>query len=42
MRVVVVSPGDVARERSVAQSVVDELNRGVARLPGATPMSTAS
>jgi tetratricopeptide (TPR) repeat protein len=30
VRVVVVSPGDVARERAVAQSVVDELNRGVA------------
>jgi len=28
--VVVVSPGDVARERAVAQTVVDELNRGVA------------
>jgi hypothetical protein len=31
IRVVVVSPGDVARERVVAQSVVDELNRGVVR-----------
>jgi len=30
IRVVVVSPGDVARERAVAQTVVDELNRGVA------------
>ncbi|MDX6706074.1 MAG: hypothetical protein QOI48_1920, partial [Solirubrobacteraceae bacterium] len=30
IRVVVVSPGDVARERMVAQAVVDELNRGVA------------
>jgi len=30
IRVVVVSPGDVARERGVAQMVVDELNRGVA------------
>jgi hypothetical protein len=27
---VVVSPGDVARERAVAQTVVDELNRGIA------------
>jgi hypothetical protein len=31
IHVVVVSPGDVARERDVAQTVVDELNRGVAR-----------
>ncbi|MDX6720116.1 MAG: hypothetical protein QOJ63_2370, partial [Solirubrobacteraceae bacterium] len=30
IRVVVVSPGDVARERAVAQRAVDELNRGVA------------
>ena len=30
VRVVVVSPGDVAKERAVAQTVVDELNRGVA------------
>jgi hypothetical protein len=30
IRVVVVSPGDVARERVVAQTVVDELNRTVA------------
>jgi predicted ATPase len=30
IRVVVASPGDVARERAVAQMVVDELNRGVA------------
>jgi len=30
IRMVVVSPGDVARERVVAQAVVDELNRGVA------------
>jgi AAA ATPase domain len=30
IRVVVVSPSDVARERVVAQVVVDELNRGVA------------
>jgi tetratricopeptide (TPR) repeat protein len=30
LRVVVVSPGDVQEERAVAQSVVDELNRGVA------------
>jgi hypothetical protein len=30
VRVVVASPGDVARERAVAQTVVDELNRGVA------------
>jgi hypothetical protein len=31
IRVVVVSPGDVARERVAAQVVVDELNRGVAQ-----------
>jgi tetratricopeptide (TPR) repeat protein len=30
VRVVIVSPGDVAKERVVAQGVVDELNRGVA------------
>jgi Tetratricopeptide repeat/NB-ARC domain len=30
VRVVVVSPADVALERAVAQTVVDELNRGVA------------
>jgi hypothetical protein len=30
VRVVMVSPGDVAKERVVAQAVVDELNRGVA------------
>jgi hypothetical protein len=30
VRVVVVSPGDVAPERAAAQTVVDELNRGVA------------
>jgi len=30
VRIVVVSPGDVAQERAVAQTVVDELNRGVA------------
>src|ERR1700704_2520601 len=30
VRVVVVSPADVAEERAVAQLVVDELNRGVA------------
>jgi tetratricopeptide (TPR) repeat protein len=30
VRVVVVSPGDVGKERAVAQTVVDELNRGVA------------
>jgi hypothetical protein len=34
VRVVVVSPGDVADERAVAQSVVDELNRGVAAVCG--------
>jgi tetratricopeptide (TPR) repeat protein len=34
VRVVVVSPGDVARERMVAQAVVDELNRGVAGARG--------
>lgn len=34
IRVVVVSPGDVARERAVAQTVVDELNRGVAAARG--------
>ena len=34
VRVVVVSPGDVERERGVAQTVVDELNRGVARVRG--------
>src|ERR1700704_3865456 len=30
VRVVVVSPADVAEERAVAQLVVDDLNRGVA------------
>jgi tetratricopeptide (TPR) repeat protein len=30
LRVVVVSPGDVAEERAVAHTVVEELNRGVA------------
>lgn len=30
VRVVLVSPGDVAKERSAAKTVVDELNRGVA------------
>src|SRR5947199_933087 len=30
VRVVLVSPGDVPGERAVAQTVVDELNRGVA------------
>ena len=30
LRVVLVSPGDVARERAAAQAVVDELNRGEA------------
>ena len=30
VRVVLVSPGDVARERAAAQAVVDELNRGEA------------
>lgn len=30
VRVVVVSPGDVPNERTAAQTVVDELNRGIA------------
>lgn len=30
VRVVLVSPGDVAKERAAAQAVVDELNRSVA------------
>lgn len=34
VRIVMVSPGDVADERAVAHSVVDELNRGVAAVRG--------
>lgn len=34
LRIVLVSPGDVAQERDIASSVVEKLNRGIAELMG--------